>query len=193
MRTPSFPSSSVRLAKIVLAGSLALAATAIHAATTISIGIGTQHATINTVTGGIVLKELGLLDKHLPKTGKYQDVKYEISWQNSSSAPPITNGMMANNIQIAMMGDFPLLVNGATGQQTKNDTQFIAVIAYNPFGSGNGIVVHKDSPYYDISDLKDKKVSVPFGSSAHGIASRLLEPDLTIARGRRHQSAGKED
>jgi NitT/TauT family transport system substrate-binding protein len=144
-------------------------------AETLEIGIGTQNTTTNTVTGGIVLKELGLLEKNLPKTGRYKDVTYSISWQNSTSGPPITNGMMANNIQIGMMGDYPLLVNGATGQLTKNDTQLIAIIAYNAYGGGNGIVVPKDSPYYELADLKGKQVSVPFGSAAHGMMLRALQ------------------
>ena len=129
----------------------------------LEIGIGTQNTTTNTVTGGVVLKELGLLEKHLPKTGKYKDIQYKLSWQNSTSGPPITNGMMANNIQIGMMGDYPLMVNGATGQATKNETQLVAIIAYNAVGGGNGIVVHKDSPFYELADLKGKNVSVPFG------------------------------
>ena len=32
--------------------------------------------------------------------------------------------------------------------------RLIAVAAYNIYGSGNGIVVHKNSPYYDLADLK---------------------------------------
>ena len=152
-------------------------------AETLEIGIGTQNTTTNTVTGGIVLKELGLLEKHLPKTGKYKDIQYKLSWQNATSGPPITNGMMANNIQIGMMGDYPLMVNGATGQATKNETQLVAIIAYNAFGGGNGIVVHKDSPYYELADLKGKNVSVPFGSAAHGmmltaLQKRGLPPDF---------------
>lgn len=144
-------------------------------AETITIGIGTQNTTTNTVTGGIVLKELGLLEKHLPRTGKYKDVSYSLSWQNATSGPPITNGMMANNIQIGMMGDYPLLANGATGQFTKNETQLVAIIAYNAYGGGNGIVVPKRSPYYDLADLKGKQVSVPFGSAAHGMMLRALQ------------------
>lgn len=149
-------------------------ATAVHAQT-IDIGIGTQHTTTNTVTGGIVIKELGLLDKHLPKTGKYQGVKYNLDWQNFTSGPPITNGMMANRIHIGMMGDYPLLVNGATGQQTKNETQLVAIIAYNAHGAGNGLVVHQSSPYYAIDDLKGKNVSVPFGSAAHGMLLQAMK------------------
>src|SRR6266481_6021221 len=84
----------------------------VSAQTTLEIGIGIQNTTTNNVTGGAVLKELGLFEKHLPKTGKYKDFKYSLSWQNATSGPPITNGMMANNIQIGMMGDYPLMVNG---------------------------------------------------------------------------------
>lgn len=163
-----------RIAPIVFAASLALVPHGV-AAETIDIGIGTQNTTTNTVTGGIVLKELGLLEKHLPKTGKYKDAKYNITWQNATSGPPITNGMMANNIQIGMMGDYPLLVNGATGQATGNETQLIAIIAYNQFGGGNEIVVHKDTPYFQLSDLKGKNVSVPFGSAAHGMMLAALQ------------------
>ena len=59
----------------------------VNAQTTLEIGIGTQNTTTNTVTGGVVLKELGLFEKHLPKTGKYKDFKYTLSWQNFTSGP----------------------------------------------------------------------------------------------------------
>lgn len=142
----------------------------------IVIGIGTQNTTTNTVTGGVVLKELKLLEKHLPRTGKYKDVEFKLDWQNFTSGPPITNGMMAKKLHIGMMGDYPLLVNGATGQTMQgNETQLVAVIAYNVFGSGNGVVVHKDSPYYQLSDLKGKLLSVPFGSAAHGMVLQAMQ------------------
>jgi NitT/TauT family transport system substrate-binding protein len=155
-----------------------------HAREELVIGIGTQNTTTNTVTGGVVMKELKLLEKHLPRTGKYKDIDFRLDWQNATSGPPIINGMMAKKLDIGMMGDYPLLVAGATGQsQPGNETQLVAIIAYNAFGSGNGIVVHKDSPYYQLSDLKGKTVSVPFGSAAHGMVlqalqSRGLPPDF---------------
>src|SRR5258705_12162382 len=114
------------------------------AAEVIEIGIGIQNTTTNTVTGGIVIKELKLLEKYLPKTGRYKDAQYKIDWQNYTSGPPITNGMMANKIHIGMMGDYPLMVNGATGQQTHNETLLVAVIAYNAYGGGNGKLVYND-------------------------------------------------
>jgi NitT/TauT family transport system substrate-binding protein len=159
-----------------LGAALALSCTALAAQQEVVIGIGTQNTTTNTVTGGVVLKELKLLEKHLPKTGKYKDIRFTLDWQNFTSGPPITNGMMAKKLHIGMMGDYPLLVNGATGQsQAGNETQLVAVIAYNAFGSGNGLVVHKDSPYYELADLKGKNVSVPFGSAAHGMLLQAMQ------------------
>src|SRR5271156_3631381 len=87
-------------APLLIAAVIALVPQQLSAQTTLNIGIGTQNTTTNTVTGGIVLKELGLLEKHLPTTGKYEGMKYVFSWQNATSGPPITNGMMADNIQI---------------------------------------------------------------------------------------------
>ncbi|HWU83924.1 MAG TPA: ABC transporter substrate-binding protein [Rhodocyclaceae bacterium] len=143
---------------------------------TVTVGIGTQNTTTNTVTGGVVLKEMKLIEKYLPKTGKYKDINFKIEWQNFTSGPPVTNGMVANTLQIGMMGDYPLLVNGATFQAMPDvKSRLIAIIAYNKDGAGNGVVVNKDSPYYDLADLKGKKVSVPFGSAAHGMLLKAME------------------
>lgn len=145
-------------------------------AETVTVGIGTQDTTTNTVTGGIVLKEMHLIEKYLPKTGKYKDINFKIEWQNFTSGPPVTNGMVANTLQIGMMGDYPLLVNGAVFQAMPDvRSRLIAIIAYNKDGAGNGVVVNKDSPYFELSDLKGKKVSVPFGSAAHGMLLKAME------------------
>ena len=167
--------TSRRIALGIAAAAFALSAVPALAQQVIEIGIGTQNTTTNTVTGGIVIKEMKLLEKHLPRTGKYAKVTYKFDWQNFTSGPPVTNGMMADKIHIGMMGDYPLLVNGATGQEKKQETQLVAVIAYNAYGAGNGVVVHKDSPYYELADLKGKLVSVPFGSAAHGMMLKAMQ------------------
>ncbi|MGJ5091306.1 ABC transporter substrate-binding protein [Bradyrhizobium oligotrophicum] len=146
------------------------------AAETVTIGIGTQDTTTNTVTAGTIVRQLHLLEKYLPKDGKYANIKFEIEWQNFTSGPPVTNGMMANKLQFGMMGDYPLIVNGFTFENNpESKSRLIAVAAYSLAGSGNGIVVHKDSPYYELSDLKGKLVSVPFGSAAHGMVLKALQ------------------
>src|SRR5580692_1820423 len=146
------------------------------AQTVVTIGIGTQDTTTNTATAGTIIRELKLFEKYLPKDGKFANIKFQLDWNNFTSGPPVTNAMMANKLQFGMMGDYPLIVNGFTFQNNpESKSQLIAVAAYNIYGSGNGIVVHKDSPYYELSDLKGKVVSVPFGSAAHGMMQRALE------------------
>jgi NitT/TauT family transport system substrate-binding protein len=149
---------------------------AASAQTVVTIGIGTQDTTTNTATAGTIVRELKLFEKYLPKDGKYANIKFELDWNNFTSGPPVTNAMMANKLQFGMMGDYPLVVNGFTfGNNPESKSKLISVAAYNIYGSGNGLVVHKDSPYFELSDLKGKVVSVPFGSAAHGMILKAMQ------------------
>ncbi len=143
----------------------------------IRIAIGTQDQVINTSTGGSVIREEKLLEKHLPKEGKYKNVEYNIEWSSYTSGPPITNKMLANQIDIGMMGDFPATINMTTFQQKGNGvkTLYIATLGYSPTGAGNAVLVPKDSPVKSLADLKGKEVSVPFGSAAHGMLLKALQ------------------
>lgn len=145
----------------------------------IRIAIGTQDQTINTVTGGAVIREQKLLEKYLPKTGKYQNVEYNIEWSSYTSAPPITNKMLANQIDIGSMADFPATINLTTFQKKGNGvkTILIASLAYSPEGAGNAVVVPSSSPAKNLADLKGKTISVPFGTSAHGMLLRALKSE----------------
>jgi NitT/TauT family transport system substrate-binding protein len=146
------------------------------AQTAVTIGIGTQDTTTNTATAGTVIRELHLLERYLPKDGKYANIKFTLEWQNFTSGPPVTNAMMADKLQFGTMGDYPLIVNGYTFQNNPDSkSRLIAIDAYNLYGSGNGIVVNKDTPYYELSDLKGKLVSVPFGSAAHGMVLKAMQ------------------
>jgi NitT/TauT family transport system substrate-binding protein len=80
----------------------------------IRISIGTQDQCINTITGGAIIRERNLLEKALPRTGKYENVEYKIEWSNFTSGPPITNKMLANQIDIGIMADFPSTINITT-------------------------------------------------------------------------------
>jgi NitT/TauT family transport system substrate-binding protein len=148
--------------------------TAASAAETIRIGIGTQDTTINTVTGGLLIRELKLLEKHLPHDGKYLDVTYDIEWKNFTSGPPLTNEMIAGKLDIGSMADFPGSLNGVAFQKAGKSSIFITVLSGSTIGSGNGIVVPIDSPVRRLEDLKGKTISVPFGSTAHGLLLRAV-------------------
>ncbi|MDB5609572.1 MAG: transporter substrate-binding protein [Bradyrhizobium sp.] len=131
---------------VVAAATLAFASPA-GAQTTVTIGIGTQDTTTNTATTGTIIRQLNLLEKYLPKDGKYANIKFELEWQNFTSGPPVTNGMMANKLQFGMMGDYPLIVNGFTFESNpESKSRLIAVAAYSLEGSGNGIVVTRTRP-----------------------------------------------
>jgi NitT/TauT family transport system substrate-binding protein len=142
----------------------------------VKIAIGHQSMCTDTYTAGIVVKELGLLEKHLPTTGKYADIEFEVSWSDYSSGGPITNQMMANKLNFGVMGDYPLIVNGAKFQETDSlRTKYIAGTGYNLNGTGNAIVVPVDSDIYSIEQLKGKDVSVPVGSAAWGMLLKAMQ------------------
>ena len=142
---------------------------------TIRVGIGHQSLCTDTYSGGITVKQLGLLEKHLPRTGKYAGAKYDVVWEDYTSGPPITSQMLAGKLDIGVMGDYPLLVNIARFQETNSlRSVIVSMTGYNVNGSGNSIVVPSDAPIYRFEDLKGKKVSVPFGSAAHGMLLKAL-------------------
>ncbi|MBW4526743.1 MAG: ABC transporter substrate-binding protein [Phormidium tanganyikae FI6-MK23] len=145
----------------------------------IRISIGTQDQTINTATGGSVIREEKLLEKYLPKTGKYANVEYKIEWSSYTSGPPITNKMLANQIDIGMMGDFPSTINMTTFQAKGNGvkTLYIASLGSSSTGAGNAVLVPKDSPARTLADLRGKEISVPFGSAAHGMLLKALKSE----------------
>jgi NitT/TauT family transport system substrate-binding protein len=147
----------------------------------IRVAIGTQDQVINTAVGGAAVRELKLLEKYLPKTGKYEGVKYDLQWSSYTSGPPITNKMLANQIDIGLMGDFPAVINLIKFQQEAQDADSILIgaLAYSPNGAGNAVVVPKDSSARSLADLKGKTISVPFGSAAHGMLLKALK-DLNI-------------
>lgn len=165
----------VKATAILGAGLLTLS-TAAATAETINIAVGHQSMCTDTYTAGIVVKELKLLEKHLPKDGKYKDVDYNISWSDYSSGGPITNQMLANKLNFGVMGDYPLIVNGAKFQATDSlRTLYVAGTGYNLKGSGNAIVVPVNSDLYEFTDLKGKALSTPVGSAAWGMALKALQ------------------
>ena len=161
-------------AAIVAAGLTAI--TNVSAAEKIKIAIGHQSMCTDTYTAGIIVKELGLLEKFLPTDGKYADAEYSVSWSDYSSGGPITNQMMANKLNFGVMGDYPLIVNGAKFQETDSlRTLYVAGTGYNLKGSGNSIVVPVESDIYSIDQLKGKEVSTPVGSAAWGMLLKAMQ------------------
>src|SRR3954471_13617463 len=161
---------------IPLAATLALAFTAPALAETVDITVGHQSMCTDTYTAGIVVKELGLLEKNLPTDGRYKDVTYRVTWNDYASGGPITNEMLAGKLNVGVMGDYPLIVNGTKFQATESlRTLYVAGTGYNLKGSGNAIVVPVASDVYSLADLNGKSVSTPVGSAAWGMLLKALQ------------------
>lgn len=171
MSVPSFPRALRAVAVALTATATSLAAQA----ETIRLAIGTQDTTINCATGGLLIRELKLLDKYLPKDGKYKGVTYDVQWKNFTSGAPLTNEMLADKLDIGSMAEFPGAANGAAFEKAGKKSVFITVLSGSTLGSGNGIVVPKDSPVTSLAELRGRTISVPFASAAHGMLLRALQ------------------
>lgn len=144
-------------------------------AETIRVAVGTQDTTINCATGGLLIRELKLLEKYLPRDGKYRDATYDIQWRNFTSGAPLTNEMVAGKLDLGAMADFPGSLNGYAFAKAGRRSLFISVLSGSVRGSGNGIVVPKESPVQSLAELKGKTISVPFASTSHGLLLRAVK------------------
>jgi NitT/TauT family transport system substrate-binding protein len=143
----------------------------------IRVAIGTQDTTINCAAGGPLVRELKLLDKFLPRTGKYQNAKFDIVWENQPTGAQLNSKYLANQLDIVQMADFPSVL-GATALKAAGDkvhSLYIANLSGGINGAGNAIVVPSSSPVQSLAELKGKKISVPFGSTAHAMLIRALQ------------------
>ncbi len=135
----------------------------------ITITVGYQSKTINTVTAGTLLRAQGYFERRLKRLGHYRVV-----WQDYDTGAPITAQMIAGKIDIGSMGDYPLLINGARGQSTGARTQLVSITGYNLRGALNGVVVARNSTARTLRDLKGKAVSASVGSAGHGTLVQAL-------------------
>lgn len=143
-------------------------------AETIRVAVGTQDTTINCAAGGLLIRELNLLDKYLPHDGRYKDATYDVEWKNFTSGAPITNEMVAGKLDFGAMAEFPAALNGVAFKKAGKRSLFIAVLSGSVKGSGNGVVVPSASSVQSLAELKGKTISVPFASTAHGMLLRAV-------------------
>ncbi|MFD9120286.1 ABC transporter substrate-binding protein [Streptomyces bottropensis] len=139
---------------------------------TVTVTVGYQSKTINTVTAGTLLRSLGYFEDELNALGG--KTTYKVDWQDYATGAPITAQMTAGKIDIGSMGDFPLLLNAARGKQLGKPTRLVAATGYNLRGGLNTIVTTPDSKLSTLKDLKGKKVSTSIGSAADGTLVRAL-------------------
>ncbi len=144
---------------------------------TLTVTIGTQNKTIQTVTAGTIIQRLGLLEHFLPRDGQYNKTDYQINWRDFTSGAPIAAGLQAQELDIGILGDYPLLLSGITANDetaSSTKTRLVSFVASNPDGTGNTIIVPGRSSLSSLDDLRHRVIAVPFASSAHGMVMRTL-------------------
>ena len=107
---------------------------------TVTVTVGYQSKSINTVTAGTLLRSLGYFERELNAQGKRDGISYKVEWQDYATGAPITAQMTAGKIDIGSMGDFPLLINAARGKQLNRPTRLVSVTGYNLRGALNTVV-----------------------------------------------------
>jgi NitT/TauT family transport system substrate-binding protein len=166
-----------------------LGATQAFAGETVRIAIGTQDTTINCAAGGPVVRELKLLEKYLPRDGRYKDAKYEITWLNLPTGAQLNSEILANRLDIVSMADFPSIVGHDAFLTQNNGVKTICIVSLSSGlqGAGNALLVPGTSSVQNIKELKGKTISVPFASTAHAFLLRAVkdqgwdpEKDVTI-------------
>ncbi|GHE90080.1 putative nitrate ABC transporter, periplasmic protein [Streptomyces spiralis] len=168
-RTPIALSAALLLLPLSACGGSAEAGDA----KTVTITVGYQSKTINTVTAGTLLRSLGYFERALDAL--HDGHVYKVDWQDYATGAPITAQMTAGKIDIGSMGDFPLLINAARGKQLGKPTRLVSVTGYNLRGGLNTIVTSPDSTLSSLTSLKGKKVSTSVGSAADGTLVRALQ------------------
>lgn len=167
-----------RLAVLAATAALALTGCSLEEAAagdTVTVVVGYQSKTINTVTAGTLLRAQGYLEQRLRQLTDNGGPAYKVEWQDYDTGAPITAQMVAEKIDIGSMGDYPLLINGSRTQAgERSRTEFLSVTGYNPKGALNMVVVPPDSPLTGVADLAGKKVSASVGSAGHGTLVQAL-------------------
>ncbi|MEY2985514.1 MAG: hypothetical protein RLZZ568_2131 [Cyanobacteriota bacterium] len=144
---------------------------------TMTLNIGTQNRTIQTVTAGLIIQRLGLLEHFLPREGRYSKINYQIQWWDYTSGAPIVAGLASKNIDIGILGDYPLLLSANHANResvVKAQTRLVSFVASNLDGKGNEVIVPDRSSFNSLEDLQGRVIAVPFQSAAHGMLIRSL-------------------
>ncbi|MBD3008002.1 MULTISPECIES: ABC transporter substrate-binding protein [unclassified Streptomyces] len=141
---------------------------------TVTVTVGYQSKTINTVTAGTLLRSLGAFERELRALGRRDGHTYKVKWEDYATGAPITAQMVAGKVDIGSMGDFPLLINSGRGTQLNAPTRLVSVTGYNLRGGLNTVLTAPGSTLRALSGLRGKNVSTSVGSAADGTLVRAL-------------------
>ncbi len=120
---------------------------------------------------GVVIKQLGLWKKYLPKGSK-------VTFEAHLTGPPMVNALLANKMQIGTMGDMPSLV--ATTKKRQGDIRLVSSSMISAGQNCNLLVVRKNAPKFKspneaVQWLNGKFVAVHRGTCANRYLEAVLK------------------
>jgi sulfonate transport system substrate-binding protein len=105
-------------------------------------------------------------------TGAFDDAPYQIKFARFDFGPPLVQAAAAGDIDLGYVGTVPPI----TGAAQQYGFKIVATQhGADPTKAAENIIVAKDSPIQTLSDLRGKKIAIPQGSSAHGLALLALK------------------
>jgi NitT/TauT family transport system substrate-binding protein len=105
----------------------------------------------------ILMKELRVIENRYPGT--------KVEWKVLASGTPITNGVIAGQIQIGAVGVGPMLVGWARGVNWK---------IISPLNDGDLWLMARDPNIRTIADLRGKKIATPTNTSIQAVTLRKM-------------------
>ncbi len=103
------------------------------------------------------------------KLGYFKDAGLDVELIQFSYGPPIIEAFTSKDVDFGLLGDLPAysgIVNGV-------DLKIIGT--YSSSTKSKGLLVRDDANIKELSDLKGKKISVPFGSNSQPLLYLYLE------------------
>ena len=105
-------------------------------------------------------------------TRVFDDAAYKVKFARFDNGPPLVQAAASGDIDLGSVGDVPPI----TGAAKQFGFKIIAVQrGADATKAAENIIVAKDSPIQTLADLKGKRIAVPQGSSAHGLALLALK------------------
>ncbi len=119
--------------------------------------IGYQKSAVNLV----ILKQQGVLERRFPQA--------RVQWIEFPAGPQLLEALSVGSLEFGLTGDTPPVFAQAAGK----DLLYVGVEPPKPLSSA--ILVPRDSPVRELSDLKGKRVALQKGSSAHYLLVRAVD------------------
>ncbi|MHA6764900.1 aliphatic sulfonate ABC transporter substrate-binding protein [Streptacidiphilus sp. PAMC 29251] len=104
-------------------------------------------------------------------TGAFATAPYKVKFARFTYGPPLVQAAASGDIDLGSVGDVPPI----TGAAKEYGFKIVAVTrSLTPTQPAENIIMPKGSPIQSLTDLRGKKLAVPQGSSAHGLALNAL-------------------